>query len=159
MSGRVLVDVVRERVLEPVGMSDSGYFRFDEPRPDLAIGYCREGDGWRSNIYDIPVVGGPDGGAFATALDIDRCLRAIASGSLLGPDLRAAMLTGHVPVGDGVAMGYGVFLRPDGSFGHGGGDPGSRPTRDTSPPPAPRPCCCATPTRASVTRGISCSVR
>ena len=35
-------------------------------------------------------------------------------------------------------MGYGVFVRPDGSFGHGGGDPGVEtlarhfPERDTS---------------------------
>lgn len=34
------------------------------------------------------------------------------------------MLTPQAPVGDDVAMGYGVFLRPDGAFGHGGGDPG-----------------------------------
>lgn len=124
VSGQEFTEVIRARVLDPAGMADTGYVRLDAPEPDLATGYYREPDGWRSNIYDIPVVGGPDGGAFATARDIDRCLRAIASGSLLGPDLRDRMLTPHLPVGEGMSMGYGVFLRPDGSFGHGGGDPG-----------------------------------
>lgn len=34
------------------------------------------------------------------------------------------MRTRHVPVSEGFWMGYGLFLRDDGSFGHGGGDPG-----------------------------------
>lgn len=126
-SGQEFTYVTRTRVLEPAGLADSGYFRLDEARSDLATGYQRPRDSggpWRSNIYCIPVVGGPDGGAQATARDIDRCLRVVSSGALLGADLRDLMLTPHVPVGDGVAMGYGVFVRSDGSFGHGGGDPG-----------------------------------
>lgn len=124
VTGQEFNALVTERVLGPAGMADSGYFRLDAPEPDLATGYYRTGDGWRSNVFSIPVVGGPDGGAFATARDIDRCLRGIASGALVGPELRDLMLTPHVPAYDDVAMGHGVFVRPDGSFGHGGGDPG-----------------------------------
>lgn len=120
-------EVVTERVLRPAGMDDSGYFRFDEARPRIATGYeppLEPGRPWRSNIYSVPVLGGPDGGAFATAADIDRFLRAVADGSLLGADLTAQMLTPHAPVDDDRAMGLGVFVHADGSFGHSGGDPG-----------------------------------
>jgi CubicO group peptidase (beta-lactamase class C family) len=119
VTGQALADVVTARVLRPAGMADSGYFRLDEAVPDLALGYLPSG---RSNIYSIPVVGGGDGGAFATARDLDRFLRSIATGSLLGDDLSRLMRTPHASIGQGWSMGYGLFL--DAGFGHGGGDPG-----------------------------------
>ncbi len=130
VNGRAYTDVVTERVFGPAGMADSGFFRLDEPWPDIATGYIppeRPGDPWRSNIYSIPVIGGADGGAFCTAADIDRFLRAYGAGTLVGPELRDVMLTPHARESEELAMGYGVWLRGDGptrKFGHGGGDPG-----------------------------------
>lgn len=132
VSGRDFAAVVTERVLRPAGMADSGYFAVDEVHPDLAVGYLRpetEGLPWRSNIYAMPPVGGADGGAYCTAADIERFLRTMAAGELLGPELREAMLTPHVPLDPeddpGWAMGYGVYVNPDkGVFLHDGGDPG-----------------------------------
>ena len=118
--------VVEERVLERAGMTSSGFFRFDEARPDVAVGYLPREPGhevWRSNIYRVPVVGGPDGGAFCTAGDLDRFLTAYGDGSLLGPTIHT-VLTPHADVGDGFTSGYGVIHAPDGRYGHGGGDPG-----------------------------------
>lgn len=127
LTGGEFTEVVTARVLRPAGMAHSGYFALDEARPDIALGYLppeRPGGLWRSNIYSIPIVGGGDGGAFVTALDVDRFLRAVASGALLGPGTTARMLTPHAQVDDGLWMGYGAYLRADGSFGYGGGDPG-----------------------------------
>lgn len=120
VTGREFVDLVTERVLAPAGMVDSGYFRLDDAVPDLAVGYLPSG---RSNLYSTPVIGGGDGGAFATARDLDRFLRSIATSSLLGEDLTRLMRTPHARVSDRYAMGYGLFLS-DAGFGHGGGDPG-----------------------------------
>ncbi len=124
-AGGELADIVAERVFGPAGMAASAYLRSDEAHPDVAVGYLpRQGDEpWRGNLFRIPVIGGGDGGAHSTAADIDRFLRAIASGSLLGEELTGLMRTPHVPVDDGWAMGYGLFLS-DGFFSHGGGDPG-----------------------------------
>ena len=126
VTGQTFVDAVTERVFVPAGMSRSGYLRLDESLPDVAVGYLpREPGGpWRTNLFSVPVVGGGDGGALATAGDIDRFLRAIASGGLLGEETSALMRTRHAPVADGIWMGYGLFVRADGSFAHGGGDPG-----------------------------------
>jgi CubicO group peptidase (beta-lactamase class C family) len=125
LTGQAYPDVVQQRVFAPAGMSDSGFFRLDEPVPDVAVGYRRASpDGpWRSNVYSIPVIGSADGGAMCTARDLDRFLRAYADGTLLGP-LRELVLTRHAEVGDGRGEGYGVHLYPDGRYGHGGGDPG-----------------------------------
>ena len=130
VAGAPYTEVVANRVFEPAGMAASGFFWLDEARPDLAVGYRpprQPGGPWRSNIYSIPPVGAPDGGAFSNSADLDRFLHAYDDGSLLGPELRETMLTPRCRVDDNLAMGYGVFLHGQGRtrrFGHGGGDPG-----------------------------------
>jgi CubicO group peptidase (beta-lactamase class C family) len=128
VTDRPFTDAATERALARAGMTASGYLRSDEVHPDVAVGHLRPtapGRPWRTNVFSVPVVGGGDGGAFVTAWDVHRFLEAYDDGSLLGP-LRDVALTPHVQVPDapGFAMGYGVFLYPDGRFGHGGGDPG-----------------------------------
>jgi len=118
LTGEPFPDVMDRLVFRPAGMADSGFFRLDEPRPDVAVGYLPTG---RTNIYSTPVVGGADGGAFCTAADLDRFLRAYEE--LVG-DRAGLMLTPHAPIDAGIDMGYGCFLYGDGRFGHGGGDPG-----------------------------------
>ena len=120
------IDVVGERVFGPAGMADSGFSAMDELVPDLAVGHLpptEPGGPWRSNVFSVPVVGGPDGGAQCTAADLDRFLRRLDDGTLLGRELTDAMLTPRVPVDPGLDMGYGVLIYPD-KWGHGGGDPG-----------------------------------
>ena len=58
----------------------------------MAVAYLPRTDSsapWRSNVFSVPVLGGGDGGAHVTARDVDRFLRAVAGGELLGPELRA----------------------------------------------------------------------
>lgn len=126
VTGHAFADVVQDRVFARAGMGSSGFFRSDEPVPDVAIGYLpRSGPDapWRSNIFSVPVIGGADGGAHTTARDVDRFLHAYADGTLLGAS-QERVLTRHVDAGEGFSYGYGVLLYPDGRYGHGGGDPG-----------------------------------
>jgi CubicO group peptidase (beta-lactamase class C family) len=126
VTGRPFTEVVQERVFDRAGMSASGFFRMDEPLPDVAVGYLPRSspdDPWRSNIYRVPVIGGADGGAHSTTHDLDRFISAYADGSLLGDD-QERVLAPHADAGDGFFEGYGVHLYPDGRYGHGGGDPG-----------------------------------
>ena len=126
VTGRPYTEFVQERVFDRAGMAASGFFRLDEARADVAVGYLpdRSPDGlWRSNIYMIPVIGGADGGAFSTTHDLDLFLRCYADGTLLGT-VRAVALARHADAGHGYHSGYGVLHYPDGRYGHGGGDPG-----------------------------------
>jgi CubicO group peptidase (beta-lactamase class C family) len=123
-------EAIQQAVFEPAEMAGSGFFALDEVHQNIATGYLRPAgpdQPWRTNVYSIPAVGGPDGGAFATAVDCDRFLRAFDDGTLTGAALRDAMLTRHLPIEDGGAIGYGIFLTGEGRgrrYGHGGGDPG-----------------------------------
>lgn len=126
VTGHPFTEVVQERVFDRAGMSASGFFRMDEPVPDVAVGYLPRSspdDPLRSNIFQVPVIGGADGGAHSTTHDLDRFLRAYADGSLLGEN-QERVLAPHADAGDGFFEGYGVHLYPDGRYGHGGGDPG-----------------------------------
>lgn len=126
VTGRAYTDVVQECVFDRAGMTASGFFRLDEARPDVAVGYLRRESPdapWRSNIYSVPVIGGSDGGAFSTVGDLDLFLRRHADGTLLG-DARDVVLARHADFGDGHYYGYGVIHYPDGRYGHTGGDPG-----------------------------------
>jgi CubicO group peptidase (beta-lactamase class C family) len=125
-SGRPYTDFVQERIFDRAGMRSSGFFRLDEARPDVAIGYLPQPSPdaiWTSNIYRVPVIGGADGGAFSTTADLDRFLHRIADGTLLGP-LQDIVLARHADAGNGFQSGYGFLHYPDGRYGHGGGDPG-----------------------------------
>lgn len=126
VTGQPFVDAVQSSVFDRAAMHDSGFFRFDEPVRNVAIGYMRgtpPAASWRSNIYRVPVVGGADGGAHCTARGLDRFLHAYSDGTLLG-ELNDTVLTPHADLGGGSGYGYGVWLYPDGRYGHDGGDPG-----------------------------------
>jgi CubicO group peptidase (beta-lactamase class C family) len=126
VSGQPYADFVQERVFDRAEMSSSGFFRLDEARPKVAIGYLPRpspDSPWRSNIYRVPVIGGGDGGAFSTTGDLDRFLHRLTDKTLLGP-MTDVVLARHFEAGDGFHSGYGFLHYPDGRYGHGGSDPG-----------------------------------
>jgi CubicO group peptidase (beta-lactamase class C family) len=130
-AGTGYAEAVGARVFAPAGMGDSGFFAADEVRPDVATGHLRPaspGEPWRTNVFAVPAVGGPDGGAFATAADLDRFLTAYAAGRLVAPDLLAEALRPHGRIGEGRHMGLGVYLTGEGrdrAIGAEGADPGA----------------------------------
>lgn len=113
---------IEETVFAPAGMIGSGLFRLDRLPRNTAYGYIEASEagtvdevGWRTNQYSIPVIGGPDGGAFTTGLDMQRFWNALLDGRLMDPEHAAAMLGPQVSVsadGDDVSShyGYGVWV-------------------------------------------------
>ena len=107
-------EVVQERVLDAAGMDDSGYFASDQLPGGTAYAYIHNPDGsWRTNLFAVPALGGPDGGAYTTAPDMDRFWRALHSGRLLRPETVREMTAPQIatsedaPHGD---YGYGVWI-------------------------------------------------
>lgn len=100
------------------GMNDSGYFFLDRLPERTASSYIRDEDSdhWRSNIYAVPIVGGPDGGAFLTAPDMARFWDHLYTYQLLDESITRAMLRPHVAVPGGrpnTSYGYGVWMTQD----------------------------------------------
>lgn len=125
VSAKSYFEFVQRNVFQPAAMTDSGFFEADEPTPRLAVGYlpnkARPGR-WQSNTFLHVVKGGPAGGGYATAADLDRFVRALVGGKLLDAKHTKLALTPHPP-GQGEA--YGVMRVKDRTIlGHSGGFPG-----------------------------------
>jgi CubicO group peptidase (beta-lactamase class C family) len=128
-TGMRFTEYVEQHVFAPAGMRDSGYFALDRLPERTAYGYVEEVDGvWRTNIYTIPIVGQPDGGAFVTAPDMAKFWDALVGHRLLSPEMTRQMLRRHVPAGrDDRYYGYGVWIGGQAGQMHYralGGDPG-----------------------------------
>ncbi|GBF76381.1 penicillin-binding protein [Paenibacillus sp. 598K] len=111
LSGRRFADYIQDEVFASCGMEDSGYFRMDRLPERTALGYVGEDDDWRTNIYSIPVLGGPDGGAYTTAHDLRKFWAALMEGRLLSPEMTAELLRPQVETDEeGLYYGYGVWM-------------------------------------------------
>jgi CubicO group peptidase (beta-lactamase class C family) len=100
-SGITYRDYVRQHIFAPAGMEGADFCAMDDTCANLAEHYKRitRDDGtiaWRKNIYSYPPVGSPDGGATVTALDLDRFVRTVRAGTLMGEEATAQMLRPHV---------------------------------------------------------------
>jgi len=90
-SGQNFHQLVQTMVCEPTGMSATGFLRSDELPGQAAIGYLH-GDGLRTNVLHLPVVGSGDGGAYTTAADLVAFWRSLFAGRILAPETVSEMI-------------------------------------------------------------------
>lgn len=81
-AGEPFHDLVEKLVLEPAGMTSTGFLRSDELPGDAARGYLAL-DGLRTNVLHLPVRGSGDGGIYATLGDVHAFWRALLDGRIL----------------------------------------------------------------------------
>lgn len=70
LTGMRYQDFVEQEIFQPIGMHRSGYFALNQLPEQTALGYIDGNAGWRTNIYNLPIVGASDGGAFTTVQDL-----------------------------------------------------------------------------------------
>ena len=125
VTGTSYFDYVRQHISEPAGMQDTDCYEMDSPVPNLAIGYIPDPNptGWRNNIYDHVLKGGPAGGGFSTVRDLHRFAQALKKGELVSPGTLEIIWKDHA--GENYGYGFGVEQHDFGKVvGHGGGFPG-----------------------------------
>jgi CubicO group peptidase (beta-lactamase class C family) len=131
LTGQDFRTFVAERILGPCDMTRSGYFAMDALPEKCARGYLSPDPAdYHTNIYAVPAIGGPDGGAFTTAGDLRRFWASLLSGRLLAPTTVERLISAPVRVSDDyddLYYGYGVWLRQSKEgwiVSLEGGDPG-----------------------------------
>ena len=113
-AGMPFHDLVRQRVYEPAGMVDTEFLRSDELPGRAALGYLAE-DGYRTNVFHLPVRGSGDGGIYTTAADIRALWTALFAGRIVSPNLVASMVRPRSEVPSAVQparYGLGIWLHP-----------------------------------------------
>ncbi len=104
VSDRPFDVALREEVLAPAGLTDTGFIVADNVIPGLAIGYARGPEGWRTpprarhrGVY-------PPGGLYSTARDLARFMELLAGGHLLSEQSTHALFDPRIPAGEGNQM-------------------------------------------------------
>jgi CubicO group peptidase (beta-lactamase class C family) len=102
-------ELVSEHVIERAGLLGTAYLRSDELPADAALGYLHA-EGFRTNVLQLPVVGGGDGGIFTTAADVAALWTALDGGAVVSPATWAEMRRGRSTFDDGGSYGLGIRL-------------------------------------------------
>ncbi len=149
-AGTGYLDFVRERLLVPLGMSQTGFEAAEFHEAQLAAGYRRDGDGWAELVPDASGAFAPMGGIFSTVGDLARWVSGFAAAFPPGDEAaggphplrratRREMQLAQVAqprrgpsrlVGDAgqASYGFGLFVEEDPAGGliiqHSGGYPG-----------------------------------
>lgn len=152
VTGREYRDVVRERLLEPLGMGATGYLAEEAPAADLAHGYLwRDEDGFVEEPMDPYGALASMGGVFTSLPDLarwvggfqdawpprddpddrhplSRATRREMQQSIMPFALATLRTSAEVPTVESIHYGYGLFIVEDFRIGrtvsHGGGYPG-----------------------------------
>lgn len=138
VTGSPFADLLHELVLEPLGMSRSGYTQPlpDELHGEAAVAHRADGAPVEGRWHVYPELAAA--GLWTTPGDLARYAIAVqraaagAPGAVLGPELAMSMLTPHVRasprLGGLDTLGLGLFLggRDAVWFGHSGGNEGFR---------------------------------
>ena len=111
ITGQLYRDFIREQVLEVAWMSHSGFFAFNDLPENTAYGYLA--DRQTTNIYQLPLRGGGDGGMYTTAADLNSFWRCLFAGQILSTELTARFLQTHHQFNTNRGYGYGLYKQLD----------------------------------------------
>jgi CubicO group peptidase (beta-lactamase class C family) len=116
LTGRKYQDFVEQEIFQAIGMHQSGYFALNKLPEKTALGYVEEEAGWRTNVYNLPVVGASDGGAFTTVGDLVTLWAAFWGGEIVSKELVDLYAASYVNVeteGANTFYGHGLWIRED----------------------------------------------
>jgi len=135
VTGMDYFDYVRQAIYEPAEMTRSDCYEMDVPVENLAIGYGRDPSspsGWRNNLFQHVIKGGPAGGGFSTVTDLHRFALALLAHELVTPQSLELMWTDQL--GASYGFGFGVEQGSAGKVvGHAGGFSGINAQLDVYP--------------------------
>jgi CubicO group peptidase (beta-lactamase class C family) len=116
LSGLKYQDFVEQEIFKAAGMNRSGFFPFNRLPEKTATGYVEEAQGWRTNIYNLPIVGASDGGAYTTAQDVAALWKAFWGYKILSRELVEMVARPRVKAegeDENISYGYGLWIRED----------------------------------------------
>ncbi len=114
ITGFLYRDFIEEYVLKPANMNNSGFYAFNDLPENTANGYL--GDSQTTNIYNVPIRGGGDGGMYTTTEDLRSFWDSLFSHKILSPDLTREYLKTYHQFNDTMGYGCGLYKRLDGSM-------------------------------------------
>ena len=111
ISGLSYQQFVEDLIIKPCKLTHTGFYRMDSLPANTAHGYIQddETDKWRTNIFNLPVLGGSDGGIFTCAGDLSKLWRAIFSNEILSKEMTQSFLKSHIKISEYESYGLGIY--------------------------------------------------
>ena len=110
VTGTSYQEYVEQTIFKATGMNRSGYFAFNQLPEQTAFGYIEKEGGWRTNIYNLPVIGASDGGAYTTVDDLAALWKAFWGNEILPKELVEVYAAPYVRASEGTDTYYGHGL-------------------------------------------------
>ena len=114
LTGMLYRDFIHQHVLEAANMRRSGFYAFNDLPANSANGYL--GDRRTTNIYQLPLKGGGDGGMYTTTDDLHAFWDSLFGNRILSRELTETYLNTHYVFNDTNGYGCGIYKRLDGSM-------------------------------------------
>lgn len=121
VSGESYQAYVREHIYLPAGMLHTDARPETDVVEGRAIGYTHGPNGLAPNTDTMPWSGTSAGGGYSTVHDLFLFAEALQSGKLISAESLREATRGSALRND---YGMGLYVLPDGGYGHGGGGPG-----------------------------------
>lgn len=122
IAGMPYRDFVAQEIFAPARMTRSGYFAMNKLPENTAFGYIEEDDEeWRTNIYNLPIIGASDGGAYTTAHDLARLWDAFWGYEILSQEMVEIYTRPYSKAeseGPHEYYGHGIWIHDGDAWGH-----------------------------------------
>jgi len=113
VSGIPYQQFINNTIISPYNLTHTEFYRMNALPTNTAVGYMQDEDTgeWHTNIFNLPILGGSDGGLYTCAEDLDKLWKAIFSHKILSEEMTNTFLKSHVVIDeeDGESYGLGVY--------------------------------------------------
>jgi len=111
ITGETYESVLKKNILDPAGMTNTGYDHFETVLSKRATGYDRTPLGFRNSRFIDMTVPFSAGSMYSTVEDLYKWDQALYSNKLLSENSKEKMFTGYVPSFGGGYYGYGWGIK------------------------------------------------
>lgn len=116
LSGLVYRDFMRETIFEPLRMRSTGFYAFNALPGNVACGYISTGDVPVTNIYQLPIRGGGDGGLYTNSEDMLVFWTELFGNGLISDVHLGEMTNSEVEIFRNQKYGLGVYISEFGEY-------------------------------------------
>lgn len=120
VSGMHYQSFIKENILEPLDMTNTGFYTELKDSPELVEDSIPDDEPIEETKLIVSVTSKGCGGLVSNAYDMDKWLTALSNNTLLSEESYKKLTTGYSNT-EGIKYGYGLYIDPDnGVFYHGG---------------------------------------
>lgn len=106
---------IEDRIFHPAGMKNSGFFRSDNLPQNVALGYLVGNEEFKTNVFNLPVIGSGDGGVYSNLDDMKLFWQSLLSFQIVSKATIEPIIKAQNRF-ESSDYGFGFWIEEGGSF-------------------------------------------